>query len=1075
MFEYNFEQLVDLDRVRSLLQTHHKITGVCSAILDLEQNILVAEGWEDICTRFHRVHSVTLARCLESNEAITHRLDEFAGEYRECKCKNGLWDIAMPIVIGGRMVATFFIGQFFYDDEEVDESFFRAQAAEFGFVEEPYIAALRRVPIFSREQIRNILDFYRDLIQVLAESGLKKLRLLQEAEERKKVEEALAAREREFRSLAENLPDSVARWDTNGRYLYLNPTLERALGVSAKDCIGQQSPERHTEVRAAVARVAASGRAEHSVRQEVMVGGASLLHDISLVPEFDEDGRVVSVLGIGRDLTDFYRMQETIAAREQEYRSLAESSPDHIIRYDREGRILYLNKALVQRLNLNAAEEVIGKRPSEIWPDGRFADIEQAAVRAMETGAIQTLDLSAPGVGGEVRSDHVLILPERDVTGQTIGSIAFGRDITERNKAEEQLALLNFAINRVQEAAYLIDSDGCFLYVNDEACRALGYSREELLGLTLPDIDPGYPREQFLAIWGELQECGSLTFEVTHKKKDGLTFPAEVNANYFKYAGNGYILALVRDITERKRIEDINLGRLRLLQFAANHTMEELLQATLDEVEVLTDSAIGFYHFLEPDQKTLSLQGWSTRTLAEFCKAEGKGLKYDVDQAGVWVDCVRQRQPVIHNDYASLPHRKGMPEGHPPVVRELVVPVMRGDKIVAILGVGNKPENYTDHDLETVSIFADLAWEIAERKQAEVKLELVDYALNHVHEAAFLIDEEARFHYVNREACGALGYSRDELIGLMVSDVDPEVSLEHWAEHWSKLKVSGSLTMERRHRKKNGDCFPVEINANYFEFDGQGYNLALVRDVTERKRIETELKNKNRELESFTYTVSHDLKSPLITIRGFAGAITSDLAAGRNDRIDKDLQRICNAADKMMTLMDDLLQLSRIGRVINPPEPVDMTCLAREVVENLSPILQQNGAQVSVQPEMPTVSCDRQRISEVLQNLVENAVQYRGEQSELQVQIGLREEGHRQVFFVQDNGAGIAPDYHQHVFGLFNRLNSQIPGNGIGLSLVKRIIEEHDGRVWVESDGEGAGSTFCFTLNCSATIEGERI
>jgi signal transduction histidine kinase len=267
----------------------------------------------------------------------------------------------------------------------------------------------------------------------------------------------------------------------------------------------------------------------------------------------------------------------------------------------------------------------------------------------------------------------------------------------------------------------------------------------------------------------------------------------------------------------------------------------------------------------------------------------------------------------------------------------------------------------------------------------------------------------------------------------------------------------------------------VEINANYFEYEGQGYNLALARDITERKRIETELQNKNRELESFTYTVSHDLKSPLITIRGFAGAITADLAAGRNDRIDKDLQRICNAADKMMTLMDDLLQLSRIGRVINPPEPVDMTCLVNEVVGTLAPILRENGVQVSVQAEMPTVSCDRQRISEVLQNLIENAVQYRGEQAELQVQIGLRQEGERQVFFVRDNGAGIAPEYHQHIFGLFNRLNSQIPGNGIGLSLVKRIIQEHGGNVWVESEGEGAGSTFCFSLDRSAMVEGQRM
>ncbi len=263
---------------------------------------------------------------------------------------------------------------------------------------------------------------------------------------------------------------------------------------------------------------------------------------------------------------------------------------------------------------------------------------------------------------------------------------------------------------------------------------------------------------------------------------------------------------------------------------------------------------------------------------------------------------------------------------------------------------------------------------------------------------------------------------------------------------------------------KDGRWYYV-VNVPIRNADGSMSKQAMVMDITERKQMETELQDKNRELESFTYTVSHDLKSPLITIRGFAGAIKKDIMTGRNDRIDEDLNRICNAADKMMTLLDNLLQLSRIGRVINPAELVDMTDLAKEIVANLSTILQAENAQVSVQSDLPTVSCDRLRILEVLQNFIENALQYRGQQSELQIHIGLREEGAKQVFFVRDNGAGIDPKYHQHIFGLFNRLNPQVPGNGVGLSLVKRIIEEHGGSVWVESAGEGTGSTFCFSLN----------
>ncbi len=181
-------------------------------------------------------------------------------------------------------------------------------------------------------------------------------------------------------------------------------------------------------------------------------------------------------------------------------------------------------------------------------------------------------------------------------------------------------------------------------------------------------------------------------------------------------------IGIAIDITERKQTENIMSARFRLVEYSGSHCLDELLQATLDEVEALTDSMIGFCHFLEADEKTLRLQTWSTRTLREMCTAEGKGRHYDVDKAGVWVDCVHERRPVIHNDYSALPHRRGMPPGHAQVIRELVVPVFRGDRIVAIIGVGNKPVAYDARDIETVSLLADLAWDIAERKRTEEEI-----------------------------------------------------------------------------------------------------------------------------------------------------------------------------------------------------------------------------------------------------------------------------------------------------------------------------------------------------------------
>jgi DNA-binding response OmpR family regulator len=181
-----------------------------------------------------------------------------------------------------------------------------------------------------------------------------------------------------------------------------------------------------------------------------------------------------------------------------------------------------------------------------------------------------------------------------------------------------------------------------------------------------------------------------------------------------------------RNLRERRRNRMINAARIHLMQFAATHCLDELIEETINQAENLTESLIGFYHFVDDDQQALTLQNWSTRTKAQFCKAQGKGLHYPIAEAGVWVDCVRERKPVVHNDYITLPHRKGLPEGHAKVVRELVVPVMRGEKIKAILGVGNKPADYSQKDVEAMSLLADLVWEITERKQAEEDL----YRLN---------------------------------------------------------------------------------------------------------------------------------------------------------------------------------------------------------------------------------------------------------------------------------------------------------------------------------------------------------
>jgi PAS domain S-box-containing protein len=297
-------------------------------------------------------------------------------------------------------------------------------------------------------------------------------------------------------------------------------------------------------------------------------------------------------------------------------------------------------------------------------------------------------------------------------------------------------------------------------------------------------------------------------------------------------------------------------------------------------------------------------------------------------------------------------------------------------------------------------------------------------------------------------------------------------------EAWQGVAGGGSRRFAFRCRLVSPDGGPlrwVEAHGRV-DRDGQGRPVrtrGAVLDVTDRQRAEAErealireLEAKNAELERFTYTVSHDLKSPLVTIRGFLGLIDRDVADGRTDRLRGDVLRMKAAADSMEHLLHELLRLSRAGRVLSAMERVPLGEVAREAAALLRARLDERRVRLEVDPDLPEVYGDRVRLVEVLQNLVENAVKFLGDQATPIVRVGARpgDASSAPVLFVRDNGIGIEEPFREEVFGLFHKLNAKSEGTGIGLSLVKRIVEVHGGRVFVESEGKGRGATFVFTL-----------
>lgn len=317
-------------------------------------------------------------------------------------------------------------------------------------------------------------------------------------------------------------------------------------------------------------------------------------------------------------------------------------------------------------------------------------------------------------------------------------------------------------------------------------------------------------------------------------------------------------------------------------------------------------------------------------------------------------------------------------------------------------------------------------------------------------------------------------FTDDMLKDPQVTELDKKLADQNGIHVWLSLpllyqgQLIGALNLGRGlgQRFTQEDAEIAHDIANQLAIALQQTRLynALQDQLAEREKLIAQLEASNAELERFTYTVSHDLKNPLVTIKGFLGMLDKDIKDNRQDKIQDDFKRIAGAADKMEVLLSELLELSRIGRIANPPEQVDLATLTREALETLNARLHSNHVTVNVAPDLPVVYGDRIRLREVLENLIDNAAKYMGSQPNPIIEIGVRDQEMNQIILVKDNGMGIEAMYHNRIFSLFEKLNPALEGTGIGLALVKRIVEVHGGRVWVESDGLGKGSTFCFTL-----------
>ena len=532
--------------------------------------------------------------------------------------------------------------------------------------------------------------------------------------ERKKAEDALRESETTYRQMFANNSAILLLIDpTNGAIIYANFAASQYYGYSQDDLCQMRIQQINTlslDQVAAHMKEAEQHSSNYFLFQHRLASGEIRDVEVYSTPMYVSGRRLLQ--SIIHDITDRKRAEQALRESEERFRKLIEEAPIAIT-VSRLGTPLYVNPKYLEMFGCASFDEIGASLVNH------FALQEQS--RVAEYARLRMEGLPAPAEFESIgmRKDGSLFLLQMNVTTvqmtDGLATVAFLQDVTERKRGEEQLRKLSRAVEQSPASIVITDTSGAIEYVNPKFTQITGYTPNEAIGKNPRILKSGRtPPEEYKKLWKTIKAGSEWRGEFYNRKKNGDTY-WEMDSISPVANEEGIIthfVAVKEDITERKRVEAISAARSRILQFSLGHSLPDILQNVLDECEALTSSSIGFFHFMLADQNTLALQNWSTRTLNEFCQAEGKGAHYPLSQAGVWADCVQERRALIANDYATMPNRKGMPTGHAVVNRFISIPILRGENIVAIIGVGNKPTEYNERDVQIVTQLADLSWDI---------------------------------------------------------------------------------------------------------------------------------------------------------------------------------------------------------------------------------------------------------------------------------------------------------------------------------------------------------------------------
>ncbi|GEM_PF-4793349 len=651
---------------------------------------------------------------------------------------------------------------------------------------------------------------------------------------------------------------------------------------------------------------------------------------------------------------------------------------------------------------------------------------------------------------------------DRDRDGLPIHFCGTHTDISYLKKTEELLKQSELKFYNIFITAPIAISISAFCAevtlfreVNPMFEYITGYSRNEVIGRSSSELKLTPDPETTERIKSELMKTGEIiNMEWHSKRKDGSILIGLHSARIMEIGDERCILVTTFDITEYKKVQ---IEREKLIK-----ELEEskaLFQTAIEQLPsgiVVADAPDANIRIIN---KALYDIRDKTNMVLENIPIEKHAMNWQI-----YYPDGRIFDP---ND---LPLSRAIFKGEMSTNVEAIFKHDNGEKRWVLI---NAAPIYDKKG----KIIAGVAvcHDITDKKQIEAERSLLISVIETTNDLVAITTPETKITYINQAGRKLVGFDENDDVSLF----DIRTVHTKWAyDKIMQIGIPGAIQNgiwygETALLGKDGSEIPVsQVIIAHKSANGElQYLSTIMRDISEQKQAEqkleglvSDLEQKNAELERFTFTASHDLKTPLVTIEGFANLIKNDYLLKDNLKINNYIERIIFAVHNMRRLLDELLDLSKIGRIINQSEEFLLEDLIHDAMKIVHGKIIEKNIKVIVGKNLSNLWGDRMRLLDVAVNLLDNAIKYCSNTDDPTVEIGIRYNNDNKEVYFKDNGIGIEPKYFNKIFNLFEKLDPNMEGTGIGLALVKRIIEFHGGRIWVESQGLGKGSTFCFTI-----------